>query len=68
MQKLSSHRNACAILATLLVTLCAASARADTFTFDAQGLLIKVTYTGGGSGTFTYDDAGNRKQQVSANP
>jgi YD repeat-containing protein len=39
-------------------------ALADTYTYDAQGRLTSVTYTAGGSVTYTYDDAGNRTQQV----
>jgi len=48
-------------LGSLLTT-----AKADTYTYDAQGRLTSVTYTAGGSVTYTYDDAGNRTVQVKA--
>jgi len=50
-------------VAILSLAWCGA-AHADTYTYDAQGRLTSVTYTAGGSVTYSYDDAGNRTQQV----
>lgn len=55
-----------AALAFSLGLMLPATASADTYTYDAQGRLVSVTYSGGGSVTYTYDDAGNRTQQVKA--
>lgn len=35
-------------------------AKADTYTYDAYGRLISVSFSAGGSVTYTYDAAGNR--------
>jgi YD repeat-containing protein len=40
------------------------AAQADTYAYDAQGRLVSVTYSGGGSVTYTYDDTGNRAVQT----
>jgi len=40
------------------------TAKADSYTYDAQGRLIRVDYSAGGYVTYSYDDAGNRAVQA----
>jgi uncharacterized protein RhaS with RHS repeats len=43
-----------------VIALLPQAAAADTYTYDQYGRLVSVTFTGGGSITYYYDDAGNR--------
>lgn len=58
--------NCIALFVIGLGLMLSAAAKADTYTYDAQGRLTRVDYTSGGYVTYTYDDAGNRTQQVKA--
>lgn len=45
-----------------------AHADTATYTYDALGRVVGVTYSDGSSIAYTYDAAGNRTQVVQANP
>ena len=57
-----THRWNAAQVAVACLALYAASgdAAAQTYTYDARGRVISVTYEGGETVDYTYDDAGNR--------
>lgn len=46
----------------LLVILSGSAGAATTYTYDALGRLVSVTYSNGKTITYTYDAAGNRTQ------
>ena len=46
----------------LLAGLAGPASAATTYTYDALGRLVSVTYSNGKTITYTYDAAGNRTQ------